>query len=118
MVDPDDELTDVRMPAQGTESHHTLLLAEHIAAVPDGMRVSRLSELTRELARRHEPFWRKDATKPGAEQALVAQAVETLRTLRLVTVTPGDDPLVIGQPAIHRFKVAQPRVARSPVEAS
>jgi uncharacterized protein (TIGR02678 family) len=118
MVDPDDELTDVRMPAQGTESHHTLLLAEHIAAAPDGVRVSRLAELTRELARRYESFWRKDTTKPGAEHALVAQAVETLRALRLVTVTPGDDPLVIGRPAIHRFTVAQPRVARSTVEAS
>lgn len=118
MVDPDDELTDVRMPAQGTESHHTLLLAEHIAAQPDGVPVSRLEELTRELARRHESYWRKDATRPGAEHALVALALEALRSLRLITVTPGDDPLVVGRPAIHRFKVAQPQVASSTVEAS
>jgi uncharacterized protein (TIGR02678 family) len=31
MVDPDDQLTDVRMPEQGTDGHATLLLAEHLA---------------------------------------------------------------------------------------
>jgi len=31
MVDPDDELTDVRMPEQRTDGHLTLLLAEHLA---------------------------------------------------------------------------------------
>lgn len=118
MVDPDDELTDVRMPAQGTESHHTLLLAEHIAAAPAGLRFSRLAELTRQLAHQHESLWRKDTIKPGAEHALVTQAVETLRALRLVTVVPGDDPLVVGRPAIHRFKVARPQLAGSTVEAS
>ncbi len=32
MVDPQDDLTDVRMPETGTEGHVTLLLAEHLAA--------------------------------------------------------------------------------------
>ena len=31
MVDPDDDLTDVRMPDVGTDGHVTLLLAEHLA---------------------------------------------------------------------------------------
>ena len=31
MVDPDDELTDVRMPEQGTDGHVTLLVAEYLA---------------------------------------------------------------------------------------
>jgi uncharacterized protein (TIGR02678 family) len=31
MVDPDDDLTDVRMPDTGTDGHVTLLLAEHLA---------------------------------------------------------------------------------------
>src|SRR5699024_2078225 len=32
LVDPDDHLTDVRMPEQGTDGHATLLLAEQLAA--------------------------------------------------------------------------------------
>ena len=32
MVDPHDDLTDVRMPESGTDGHATLLLAEHLAA--------------------------------------------------------------------------------------
>src|SRR5207253_1579836 len=31
MIDPDDDLTDVRMPDIGTEGHATLVLAEHLA---------------------------------------------------------------------------------------
>ena len=31
MVDPDDKLTDVRMPEQGTDGHVTLLIAAYLA---------------------------------------------------------------------------------------
>jgi len=109
LIDPEDALTDAKMPAQGMQSHLTLLLAEFIAAAPDGVRLSQLHEHTRELAVRHKTYWRKDATDPGAEYSLVAQAVEILRALRLVTVQPGLDPLVIGRPAIHRYRVLEPR---------
>lgn len=109
LVDPEDELTDAKMPAQGMQSHLTLLLAEFIAAAPDGVRLSQLHEHTRQLAVRYKAYWRKDATEPGAEFSLVAQAIEILRALRLVTVQPGPDPLVVGRPAIHRYRVVEPR---------
>ncbi|MDG4785076.1 TIGR02678 family protein [Micromonospora sp. WMMD1102] len=111
MVDPADELTDVRMPAEGMQSHLTLLLAERIAAAgPDGVRVGELHRHTRALAREHRSYWRKHATDPGAEVDLVATALEALRALKLVTVGPGTDPLVLGRPAIARYALAEPTI--------
>ncbi|MCW3817984.1 TIGR02678 family protein [Micromonospora sp. DR5-3] len=110
MVDPDDELTDVRMPAEGMQSHLTLLLAERIAASDHRLRVSDLQRHTRELAREHRSYWRKHATDPGAEVELVATALDALRALKLVTVEPADDPLVLPRPAIARYALAQPTI--------
>jgi uncharacterized protein (TIGR02678 family) len=110
MVDPDDELTDVRMPAEGMQSHLTLLLAEHIAAADGGVRVSDLRRRTRELAVEHRSYWRKHATDPGAEVELVAAALEALRALKLIRVESGADPLVLPRPAIARYALAEPTI--------
>jgi uncharacterized protein (TIGR02678 family) len=109
MVDPDDELTDVRMPAQGMQSHLTLLLAEFISARPQGTHMSELYEHTRKLAQEYKTWWRKDATDPGAEQTLAHQATQALRALRLVSVSSAADPVVLGRPAINRYALAEPR---------
>jgi len=111
MVDPADELTDVRMPAEGMQSHLTLLLAERIAAASTGgLRVSELHRHTRELARAHRSYWRKHATDPGAEVELVATALDALRALKLITVEPAEDPLVVARPAIARYSLAEPTI--------
>lgn len=115
MVDPEDELTDVRMPAQGMQSHLTLLLAEFIAGHPAGVAMSELYEQTRALAQQYKTFWRKDAAEPGAEHGLVRRAVEALRALRLVAVSADADPIVTGRPAIHRYALAEPRMPTSAV---
>ncbi|MFY1696401.1 TIGR02678 family protein [Solwaraspora sp. WMMA2101] len=119
MVDPADELTDVRMPAEGMQSHLTLLLAERIAAAgagaagTGGLRVSELHRHTRELARAHRSYWRKHATDPGAEVELVATALDALRALKLITVEPAEDPLVVARPAIARYALAEPTIRQS-----
>jgi uncharacterized protein (TIGR02678 family) len=110
MVDPDDELTDVRMPAQGMQSHLTLLLATHIAGKMDGCRVSGLHALTRQLAVQHRAYWRKSATEPGAEIMMVTDALTALTALRLVSVEPGADPWIRPLPAIARYAIAEPTV--------
>ncbi|MFG3702624.1 TIGR02678 family protein [Micromonospora sp. NPDC047620] len=110
MVDPEDELTDVRMPAEGMQSHLTLLLAEHIGAGDGGVRVSELHRRTRELAVEHRSYWRKHATDPGAEVELVATALEALRALKLIRVEQGGDPLVLPRPAIARYALAAPTI--------
>lgn len=110
MVDPDDELTDVKMPAQGMQSHLTLLLATHIAGQPDGVRRSELHLLTRKLAEQHRSFWRKNATDPGAEVELVDTALAALAALRLVTVDDQVDATVTARPAIGRYALAEPTI--------
>ncbi|WP_329100453.1 TIGR02678 family protein [Micromonospora sp. NBC_01699] len=123
MVDPLDELTDVRMPAEGMQSHLTLLLAEQIGAAEGGVRVSDLHRRTRALAQEHRSYWRKHATDPGAEVELVATALAALLALKLITVElitvePVDDPLVVARPAIARYALAEPTVRESKGVAS
>lgn len=110
MVDPDDELTDVKMPAQGMQSHLTLLLAAHIAEHDRGVALDELHILTRKLAAEHKAYWRKSATDPGAEVDLVDVALAALVALKLVTVDAGEDRLVRARPAIARYALAAPTI--------
>jgi uncharacterized protein (TIGR02678 family) len=109
MVDPRDELTDVRMPEVGTDGHVALLITEHLAGRMDddgaGCPVSELHALVRRLAREHQAYWRRSTRDPGAEVGLVEHALERLVALRLVH-RAGDaaHPL----PALARFGLAAP----------
>jgi uncharacterized protein (TIGR02678 family) len=108
MVDPDDDLTDVRMPDTGTDGHVALLLAEHLArGAVDGtpVPIDDLHALVRRLARQHRSYWRKDAGAPGAEVALVASALERLEALQLLARERG---VVRALPALARYAVAEP----------
>ena len=105
MVDPEDDLTDVRLPEPGTEGHLTLLLAEHLARGDAAHRVEELQGVTRDLAARHRTHWRKAATEPGAEVALTDASLERLAALRLIE-RRGDR--VRALPALARFAVAEP----------
>lgn len=115
LVDPDDQLTDSRMPEQGTDGHVALLLAEHLAT-HGPTKVASLRRLVRRLAQEHAAYWRRTTREPGAECALVAAALDRLAGLGLVRV-PGADPdaMVEPLPALGRFAVAQPTIReRSP----
>jgi uncharacterized protein (TIGR02678 family) len=112
MVDPDDELTDVRMPEQRTDGHVTLLVAEHLAR-EDHVRLDGLRAFVRQAAAEHATYWRKGVTEPGAETELLAIALEKLSALRLVEV---DGCVVRGRPAITRFALDEP-VIRQPSPA-
>ena len=114
MVDPDDELTDVRMPEQRTDGHLTLLLAEYLA---DRERASRpeLLKFVRQAAQEHATYWRKGVIDPGAEVELLDTALEKLSALYLVDidteVTAKDTSAVIrSRPAIARFALAEPTI--------
>ncbi|MEU6098024.1 TIGR02678 family protein [Streptomyces sp. NPDC047079] len=104
MVDPLDDLTDVRMPEQGTHGHVTLLLAEHLAAADGEVSRSELERRVRGLAAEHGGYWSKSAKQPGAEGELVEQALAKLTALGLARRTPeGVAPL----PALARYAVAE-----------
>ncbi|WP_067449773.1 TIGR02678 family protein [Actinomadura macra] len=109
MVDPDDELTDVRMPEQRTDGHVTLLVAEYLSA-RDGAGWDELVAFVRDAAERHRSFWRKGVTEPGAAEELLGIALGKLAALRLVEVLPGR---VRARPAIARYAVGEPTVRES-----
>lgn len=107
MVDPDDDLTDLRMPEQGTHGHITLLLAEYLAEAADAVTTDRLSRRVRELAAEHGGFWAKSAREPGMEAELVEQAVTRLTALGLVSRTAHG---IVPRPALARYAVGDPFV--------
>jgi len=120
MVDPDDDLTDVRMPDTGTDGHVALLLAEYLAqAMADDdhggvVSVDEMHRLVRRLAQEHRVYWRKDACAPGGEIGLVASALERLEALRLIA---RESAAVRPLPALARYAVAEPTLlgTRAPV---
>jgi uncharacterized protein (TIGR02678 family) len=116
MVDPRDELTDVRMPEVGTDGHVALLITEYLAARAGddsgGCPVGELHALVRRLAREHRAYWRRSTRDPGAEVGLVEHALERLQALRLIRrIGDAVHPL----PALGRFGMAAPTL---PTETS
>jgi uncharacterized protein (TIGR02678 family) len=115
MVDPDDELTDVRMPEQRTDGHVTLLVAEYLARRACAT-LEELHGFARQAAAEHKAYWRKGVTEPGAEIELVAIALEKLTALRLIAVS---GRVVTARPAIARFALGEPVIrGRGPDAAS
>jgi uncharacterized protein (TIGR02678 family) len=117
MVDPDDELTDVRMPEQRTDGHLTLLLAEHLTGSAQASRADLLT-FVRKAAQTHAAYWRKGVAEPGAEVELLEVALEKLTALRLVDIDvevtrDGASTVIRSRPAIARFALADP-VIREP----
>jgi uncharacterized protein (TIGR02678 family) len=117
MVDPHDELTDVRMPEQRTDGHVTLLLAEYLAGRGRVPRTELLA-FVRRAAQAHATYWRKGVTEPGAEIELLDIALDKLTALRLVEVDTevtrdGARAVIRSRPALARFALAEP-VIREP----
>jgi uncharacterized protein (TIGR02678 family) len=107
LVDDSGDLTDISMPAEGTEAHVTLLVAEFLsgrlpkAAAPE--RPATESDVAAFIENAQQSFgryWRKSAREPGAERELAQIALVRLRKLRLITISEGHiHPL----PALGRF---------------
>lgn len=112
MVDPDGDLTDTRMPEDGTDGHATLLLAEHLAREgarlgPDQpIAVADLDAHMRQLIAVHQKHWRKGVTEPDAEVELVDRALSRMRALGLLR-RRGD--YVFALPALARFALGDLR---------
>jgi uncharacterized protein (TIGR02678 family) len=108
MVDPFDDLTDVRMPESGTEGHVTLLLAEYLSGGPGrAVPLTELHEKVREYAMAHKGYWRRNATEPGAETELTTVALARLEALRLIRWNPTS---VTARPALSRYALAEPTI--------
>jgi uncharacterized protein (TIGR02678 family) len=117
MVDPEDELTDVRMPEQRTDGHATLLVAEYLARREQAT-LDELRAFVRQAAAAHATYWRKGVAEPGADAELLAIALEKLSALRLVVM---DGSVVRSRPAIARFALDEPTIRetrKAPADAA
>ena len=102
MVDPEDRLTDVRMPESGTDGHVTLLIAEFLALGSRPVAPGVVIEEVERLIPLHRSRWRKDVTEPGAAEQLTTLALARLEALRLIRMTGSAiEPL----PALARYAV-------------
>jgi uncharacterized protein (TIGR02678 family) len=112
LVDEAGELTDVAMPAAGTASHVTLLVAEFLAgaerATP-GVVVSDEAVRTfiRTATQSYGKYWSKAARLPGAEDGLARSALARLASLRLVR---RDGEAARALPALVRFSLGSTEV--------
>jgi uncharacterized protein (TIGR02678 family) len=114
LADETGALTDISMPAEGTEAHVTLLVAEHLSGkLREGWEhTGRSSDVDianfiDEARGRYGRYWRRSAREPGMQRELARVALERLRKLRLITISPeGIRPL----PAISRFAVGPAEV--------
>ena len=122
LVDEAGSLTDVAMPAEGTDAHVTLLVAEFLASVdrqrqtrPAGapepqaalIREHDVVDCLRESKHRYGKHWRKSAREPGAERELAEIAIERLEKLQLI-VREADK--LHPRPAIARFALGEAEV--------
>jgi uncharacterized protein (TIGR02678 family) len=106
LTDDPGTLTDVAMPAEGTEAHVTLLVAEHLASrarhggAHAETSADAIAAYVRSAAEGYGRFWRKSAREPGAERELAQAALERLEKLQLIV---RDAERIWALPAIARF---------------
>lgn len=110
LVDVDGELSDARLPAEGTLSHATLLVAEYLVEqssrdrqryVPE----SEVAAFVRRAADEFGRYWRKAEREPGAELALARAALAQLQRLKLIVLREG---AVRARPALARYALGTP----------
>ena len=119
LVDEDGTLTDVAMPAEGTDAHATLLVAEYLAtglrrqqvhaagaahAFAGFTREQDVIDFLREAKSRYGRYWRKSAREPGAERELAALSIERLEKLQLIG---RDADMIHPLPALARFALGE-----------
>lgn len=111
-------LTDLSMPAEGTEAHVTLLVAEflceHLPSQPEAasspITESGVANFITEAKDRYGRYWRKSAREPGSERELAQVALERLQKLKLIAIFPEEiRPL----PALARFKVGTAEIVEA-----
>ncbi len=112
LIDPEGELSDARLPAEGTLSHATLLVAEYLAEqlTSDDTRFIPETEVAiflRAAADRYGRFWRKAEREPGAEHALARETLAQLHKLKLIALRDG---AVRARPALARYRLGQPEL--------
>ncbi len=104
LVDEAAGLSDVALPAEGTDGHVALLVAQALADRASAIsREQDVASLLRAARDEQGRYWRKSAREPGSERELAALAIERLEQLQLVA---RDGDALRPLPAIARFAAA------------
>lgn len=114
LIDASGELTDTALPAEGTASHVTLLVAEYLAGVEKSepgrwIAESEIAAFITRVTPEFGRYWRKAAREPGAEMELARDALARLAMLRLVDRR---DAAVTLLPALARFALGEPELKK------
>ena len=124
LVDEDGALSDVALPAEGTDAHVALLVAQALAGQvraagpgqpPPGRDADDIATLLRQAREAQGRYWRKSAREPGAEHELAALAIHRLTQLQLLA---RDGELLRPLPAIARFALAGQGAAANVISAA
>lgn len=121
LADEAGALTDVAMPAEGTDAHATLLVAEFLATaerrrreIPGAarpfaaiIRGQDVIDFLRDSKNSYGKYWRKSAREPGAERELAEIALDRLEKLQLIV---RDADTVHPRPALARFALGAAEV--------
>lgn len=115
LIDPDGELTDIALPADGTAAHITLLVAEHLSlrlrerdnVATENVCIDEVANFIRIAADRFGRYWNKAAREPGAERELALDALTRLARLRLVNLGA---ERITPLPALARFALGDTTV--------
>lgn len=110
LIDPEGELSDARLPAEGTVAHATLLVAGYLSSelrehperfVPE----AEVAVFLRRAADENGKYWRKAEREPGAEVQLARECLAELQKLQLVRLK---DRHVQARPALSRYRLGEP----------
>jgi uncharacterized protein (TIGR02678 family) len=106
LVDEAGDLTDVRLPDDGTDGHAALLVAEFLADCArrgEAVSIERVQQRMTRLIEQHRSHWRKSASAQGAEKDLSELALQRLEALALIRRRDGQ---IVPLAAIARFSLA------------
>ena len=127
LADEAGSLTDVAMPAEGTEAHATLLVAEFLATrqrqqrqtgssvadSPLDVHEQEIVAFLGDAKQRFGRYWRKSAREPGGERELAFLALDRLEKLQLVERLSG---FVRPRPALSRFALGEAEIRDTRME--
>lgn len=102
MVDPQDTLTDLGLPEEGTEGHITLLVAEWLARRGRSSRPAIVAHLGGLFAQKRSG-WSREVYAPEAPGVFADRVLRRLMALGLVRM---DGDQVFPRPALSRFRLA------------
>src|SRR5262249_15595047 len=109
LLDDAGDLTDIKLPEEGTDGQLTQLLAEwlaeHLKNSPGAVPFKTVQQHVSHLIRVHGSRWRKAVREQGAEVGMSEDALRRLQALRLVRITAEG---VVPLPANGRYALSQP----------